>query len=85
MSDIPPDALREAEEAYACAYQAGVAHREIARIVVEAAAPWIAAQALIRERRRAVRLVRRVLVPRGCEPTKGAADLIDAIKGDLRV
>ena len=53
--------------------------------LLKAAAPFIAAQALIQERRRAIRLVRRTLVPRGCEPTKDAADLIDAIKGDLDV
>lgn len=30
-------------------------------------------------------LVRRTLVPPGCTPTKDAADLLDAIKGDLDV
>ena len=55
------------------------------RYIVEAAAPFIAARALIQERRRALRLVRRTLVPRGCEPTHDAAELIKALMGDLRV
>jgi len=61
-----------------------ISERDV-RDILKAAAPFIAAQALIQERRRAIRLVRRTLVPRGCEPTKDAADLIDAIKGDLDV
>ncbi|MEV0382365.1 hypothetical protein [Nonomuraea sp. NPDC050643] len=85
MPDLPEAAVAAAEAAYACAFQTGVPHREIARIVVEAAAPFIAAQALVQERRRAVRLVRATLVPRGCQPTHDAAELIEAIKGDLRV
>jgi hypothetical protein len=52
---------------------------------LEAAAPFIAARMLIEERRRALHLVRRTLVPPGCTPTKDAADLIDAIKGGLDV
>jgi len=61
-----------------------ISERDV-RDILKAAAPFIAAQALIQERRRAIRLVRRTLVPHGCEPTKDAADLIDAIKGDLDV
>ncbi|MGI5274723.1 hypothetical protein ACQEUU_37200 [Nonomuraea sp. CA-218870] len=85
MPDLPPEALQAADAAYGCAYMSGVPHEEMARVVAEAAAPFIAAQALIQERRRAIRLVRLTLVPSGCEPTKDAADLIDAIKGDLDV
>lgn len=90
---IPAEAVEAAAEALA-AYYAGPGgepgltsasfHDEV-RAALEAAAPFIAAQALIRERRRALRLVRHTLVPRGCAPTKDAADLLDAIKGDLRV
>lgn len=83
MPDLPEAAVRAAEDAYRCAHTSGLPHGEIARVVVQAAAPWIVAQTLIQERRRVVRLVRRTLVPRGCQPTHDAAELIKAIKGDL--
>jgi len=88
VPEIPQEAIDDAVDAWHEAPRnehEAIALDDLMRHVLEAAAPYIAAQALIGERRRAIRLVRRTLVPRGCEPTKDAADLIDAIKGDLDV
>lgn len=99
MSDIKEQAQERAEDAlrrwfhgegytavghYENPGECSACH-EAAEVAVDASAPFIAAQELIEERRRSVDLVRRRLVPRGCEPTKDAADLIDAIKGGLDV
>jgi hypothetical protein len=86
---IPPQAVEAAAEALhkvTCEHTLGRSCLECrANAALEAAAPFIAAQTLIRERRRAVRLVRRKLVPAGCEPEQDAADLINAIKGDRQM
>ncbi|WP_030506399.1 hypothetical protein [Microbispora rosea] len=86
---IPEEAVWAAIEAQgeeACEHTLGRSCLECrARAALEAAAPFIAAQTMIRERRRAVRLVRRKLVPPGCEPEQDAADLIEAIKGDRQM
>lgn len=86
MPDLPEEAVQAA-----CAPIAEhptrwqYVSKDDVREILEAAAPFIAAQTLIQERRRALRLVRRTLVPRGCEPTQDAEELIRAIKGDLDV
>ena len=49
--------------------------------VLVALAQETAKQVQVSERRRALRLIRRTLVPKGCGPTKDAADLMNAIDG----
>jgi hypothetical protein len=92
VAEIPEEAVQAAAAAIERELMSGRVHgmavdsdEALARAALEAAAPFIAAQSLIRERRRAMRLVRRRLVPSGCEPTVDAAELIAAIEGDLRV
>lgn len=53
MPDLPEEAVREAVAAYTCAWVSGVwRHEELVSVVLEAAAPGIAAQARADERRK---------------------------------
>lgn len=53
MPDLPEEAAHEATQAYLCAWTSGVVKPEtLVRIVLEAAAPVLAAQARADERRK---------------------------------
>jgi hypothetical protein len=52
MPDLPEEAVREAAAAYSCAYTSGVPHDELARVILEAAAPILEAHVRADERRK---------------------------------